>query len=119
VPTVGASGAIAGVMGAYLLLYPHAKVLTLIPLGFILQLAVVPAFLFLGLWFLLQVVQGLVTLGVDAVGGVAWWAHIGGFVAGVLVALVLRGRHRLRPAPHALAFKTHRLGRRPRQDPWG
>jgi membrane associated rhomboid family serine protease len=111
VPTVGASGAIAGVMGAYLLLYPHAKVLTLIPLGFILQMAVLPASLFLGLWFALQVVQGLVTLGVDAVGGVAWWAHIGGFVAGVLVAVVLRHRHRLAPAPRPVHLSTRRLGR--------
>ena len=111
VPTVGASGAIAGVMGAYLLLYPHAKVLTLIPLGFILQMAVLPASLFLGLWFLLQVLQGVVTLGQDAVGGVAWWAHIGGFVAGMLVALVLRNRHRLSPAPRIVHLSTRRLGR--------
>ena len=111
VPTVGASGAIAGVMGAYLLLYPHARVLTLIPLGFLLQTAVLPAWVFLGLWFVLQTVQGLMALGMDAVGGVAWWAHIGGFVAGVAFAAMLRTLHRLRPAPRVIALQGGRYRR--------
>jgi membrane associated rhomboid family serine protease len=108
VPTVGASGAIAGVMGAYLLLYPHARVLALIPLGFIMQLMVVPASVFLGLWFLLQLLQGSLAGGGEA-GGVAWWAHIGGFVVGVVVALVLRGLGRLRPPPERRVLVSHRM----------
>lgn len=110
-PTVGASGAIAGVMGAYLLLYPHARVLTLIPLGFLLHMTVVPAFVFLLLWFALQVVQGLFTLGNGGTGGVAWWAHIGGFVAGVAFALVLRFRDVLRPPPRVIALRGGRYRR--------
>jgi membrane associated rhomboid family serine protease len=115
VPTVGASGAIAGVMGAYLLLYPHARVLTLIPLGFILQMVVVPAWVFLGLWFLLQVFG---TLGGDGVGGVAWWAHIGGFVAGLVFAALLRNHHRLRGKPQVITLTARRLGGPRRHDPW-
>ncbi len=111
VPTVGASGAIAGVMGAYLLLYPHARVLTLIPLGILLHTAVVPAWVFLGLWFALQLLQGLVTLGGEAVGGVAWWAHIGGFVAGLAFASVQKRRDRLRPAPRVVALQGGRYRR--------
>ncbi len=91
-PTVGASGAIAGVMGAYLVLYPRAKVLTLVPIFFFLQLIEVPAFVFLGLWFLLQFLSGAGSLaqqGAD-VGGVAWWAHIGGFIAGVVLLFFFR-----------------------------
>ena len=107
-PTVGASGAIAGVMGAYLLLYPQARVLTLIPLGFLMHLTVVPAWVFLGIWFALQVVQGLFTLGVDGMGGVAWWAHIGGFVAGIAFAALLRRRDRLQPPPRVLALRGGR-----------
>ena len=111
VPTVGASGAIAGVMGAYLLLYPHARVLTLIPLGILLHTVVVPAWVFLGLWFALQLLQGLVTLGGEAVGGVAWWAHIGGFVAGLAFAAVQKRRDRLRPAPRVIALQGGRYRR--------
>ncbi|MDR5675140.1 MAG: rhomboid family intramembrane serine protease [Armatimonadota bacterium] len=87
VPMVGASGAIAGVLGAYLVLFPHARILALVPLGFFTQLAEVPAVLFLPLWFLLQLVYGLASLGAPAQvgGGVAFWAHVGGFVAGVVL----------------------------------
>jgi membrane associated rhomboid family serine protease len=94
VPTVGASGAIAGVMGAYLLLFPHSTVLTLVPVFFFLHVAEVPAVLFLGFWFLTQLFSGTLALaaaGAQA-GGVAWWAHIGGFVVGFLWAVPLRGR---------------------------
>jgi membrane associated rhomboid family serine protease len=70
----------------------------------LLQTAVLPAWVFLGLWFLLQTVQGLMALGMDAVGGVAWWAHIGGFVAGLAFAAVLRTQQRLRPAPRVIAL---------------
>jgi membrane associated rhomboid family serine protease len=82
VPTIGASGAIAGVMGAYLLLFPRAKVLTLIPIFFIPYFINIPAYLFLGFWFLLQFISAAGSSG--QAGGVAWWAHIGGFVFGMI-----------------------------------
>lgn len=82
VPTIGASGAIAGVMGAYFLLYPGAKVLTLIPIFFIPYFIQIPAFLFLGFWFVLQFISAAGSSG--QAGGVAWWAHIGGFVFGMI-----------------------------------
>ncbi len=82
VPLVGASGAIAGVLGAYLVLYPHARVVTIVPVFFIIELATVPAVFVIGLWFLLQVAQGVGSLGMMT--GVAWWAHVGGFIAGAL-----------------------------------
>ena len=86
IPTLGASGAIAASLGAYLVLYPRSRVLSLLPLGFFMRLTMVPAIIVLGLWFLLQLMQGLVSLGGPDVGGVAFWAHIGGFVAGFLLA---------------------------------
>ena len=82
IPTIGASGAIAGVMGAYLLLYPGAKILTLIPIFFIPYFVQIPAFLFLGFWFLLQFISAAGSSG--QAGGIAWWAHIGGFVFGMI-----------------------------------
>lgn len=88
-PTVGASGAIAGVMGAYLLLYPRAMVLTLIPITFFLPIVTIPAPIFLGIWFLMQFFQGTFALASTQAEGVAWWAHIGGFAFGAAVALVL------------------------------
>lgn len=91
VPTVGASGAIAGVLGAYVVLFPWAAVLTIVPIFFFIEIARVPAFLVIGFWFLLQVGNGVASLGADVAqtGGVAWFAHIGGFVLGVLIALVI------------------------------
>lgn len=86
IPTVGASGAIAAVLGAYLVLYPQQRVLTVIPLGFFMRIAMLPAGLVLGMWFVLQFFQGLMSMGGPDVGGVAFWAHIGGFVAGVVLA---------------------------------
>ena len=95
VPMVGASGAIAGVLGAYLLLFPSARVVTLVPLGLFWNTIELPAFVFLGVWFLIQWVQGLTTIGqVAGVGGVAFWAHIGGFVCGMIGVLILRPRQR-------------------------
>ncbi|MER3456211.1 MAG: rhomboid family intramembrane serine protease [candidate division GAL15 bacterium] len=86
VPMVGASGAIAGVLGAYLVLFPRARILALVPMGFFTQLAEVPAMLFLPLWFVLQLLYGVASLGVSTqAGGVAFWAHVGGFVAGVVL----------------------------------
>jgi membrane associated rhomboid family serine protease len=86
-PMIGASGAISGVMGAYLLLYPRARVLTLFPILFFFTFLEVPAFFFLGYWFLLQFFSGALTLTLSErwVGGVAWWAHIGGFVSGMIL----------------------------------
>jgi membrane associated rhomboid family serine protease len=86
IPTVGASGAIAAVLGAYLVLYPQSKVLTLVPLGFFIRMTMVPAVVVLGLWFVLQFFSGLMSIGGPDVGGVAFWAHIGGFVVGVVLA---------------------------------
>lgn len=94
IPTVGASGAIAAVLGAYLVLYPQSKVLTIIPLGFFIRMSLLPAGIVLGLWFVLQFFSGVLSLGGPDVGGVAFWAHIGGFVAGVVMAkLFARRRH--------------------------
>jgi rhomboid family protein len=91
VPVIGASGAIAAVLGAYLVLYPRARVLSLVFLGFFYQLLQVPAVIVLGLWFLIQLVDGAASLGGSASsGGVALFAHIGGFLLGVAVALVVR-----------------------------
>ncbi len=86
-PTVGASGAIAGVLGAYLVLYPRAGVLTLIPLGFFFRIVRIPALFVLGFWIVLQIVFGLVSLPLAhaAQGGIAWFAHLGGFAAGLLL----------------------------------
>jgi len=85
VPMVGASGAISGVMGAYLVLYPRARVYTLVPLGFILQTFALPAWAMLLYWAFLQLVSGVTSVADDGSGGVAFWAHIGGFVAGVVL----------------------------------
>ena len=89
VPTIGASGAIAGVMGAYAFLFPHARVLAVLPLVIIIQTFVLPASVFLGIWFLIQTFSGISAAASGAAGGVAWWAHIGGFVAGLLVGAVV------------------------------
>lgn len=94
-PTIGASGAIAGVLGAYMVLFPHARIQTLLFLGYFARLTQLPALLVLGFWFVLQLFNGLMALGVAQVGGVAWFAHIGGFVAGLLlVRLFTLGRRR-------------------------
>lgn len=95
IPTVGASGAIGAVLGAYLVLFPQSRVVTFIPLGFYMRLTVLPASIVLILWFILQLFSGLLSLGGPDVGGVAFWAHIGGFIAGVLMALVLGRRRRV------------------------
>jgi len=93
VPTVGASGAIGAVLGAYLVLYPRRRVLTLLFLGYFIRMVMVPAVYLLGFWILMQVFSGLMSLGGPDVGGVAFWAHIGGFAAGaLLVPLFARRR---------------------------
>ncbi|HEX8990897.1 MAG TPA: rhomboid family intramembrane serine protease, partial [Anaerolineales bacterium] len=83
VPTIGASGAIAGVLGAYLILYPRAKVASLVPILFIFTIIELPAFLFLLFWFVSQLFSGWLALQGAAGSGVAWWAHVGGFVFGM------------------------------------
>jgi membrane associated rhomboid family serine protease len=87
-PTIGASGAIAGVLGAYLMLYPQARVLTLVPIFYFIRIVEIPALIYLGFWFVSQLFNGLFALAAADVfqsGGVAWWAHIGGFVFGLAV----------------------------------
>ena len=92
VPMVGASGAISAVLGAYIVLFPGARILSLVFLGFFYQLIEVPALIVLGLWFALQLIDGIGSLGLaGAEGGVAFFAHIGGFVAGVVVGVLVRG----------------------------
>ena len=100
VPTIGASGAIAGVMGAYMAKFPHSRILTLVPIFIFIQLIEIPAVFILAYWFILQVFSGVGEIGHSNVsqGGVAWFAHIGGFVAGYLLVRVMgasdRYRHR-------------------------
>ena len=93
-PTVGASGAISGILGAYLVLYPGAKVLTLVPLIFIWFTVDLPAFVILGYWFAIQFLSGIGSVGAKAGGGVAYWAHIGGFVLGVAMVKIWPDRPR-------------------------
>jgi membrane associated rhomboid family serine protease len=98
-PSIGASGAIAGVLGAYLLLFPRARVTTVIPIFFFITVREIPAVIVLGLWFVLQLFVGVASLGVaDAAnsGGVAYFAHIGGFVAGMVLIAVMGGLRRQR-----------------------
>src|SRR5262249_25456951 len=104
IPMVGASGAIGGVMGAYAILYPRARVHTLIILGFYMRTVAVPAAFMLGYWFLLQILGGLPTIGSEA-GGVAFWAHVGGFGAGVVLLYVFRNPQ-LVAAQRALSART-------------
>jgi len=102
IPLIGASGAVAGVLGAYVLLFPRASVLTIIPIFFIIEVARVPAFLVIGFWFLLQLANGVASLDPTMMSGadVAWFAHLGGFAAGlvitapVLIAGKIRETHR-------------------------
>lgn len=95
IPTVGASGAIAGVMGAYFVLYPTARVITIVPIFFFPLFLELPAILYLGIWFYGQFFSGILSLvGPGQVGGIAWWAHIGGFIAGILLRFVFVQRRR-------------------------
>jgi membrane associated rhomboid family serine protease len=100
IPMVGASGAIAGVMGAYFVLYPKSRIVTLIPLFFFFQVIEVPAILFLGIWFIMQFLSGVgsivTAVGGQSGGGVAVWAHVAGFVAGISGVIVFRRPERQR-----------------------
>lgn len=96
IPTIGASGAISGVLAAYVLFFPTARVITLVPLFFLPWFVEIPALFYLGMWFVSQLLNGVFTVitGAQAFGGVAWWAHIGGFVGGMLAApLFVRRRY--------------------------
>ncbi len=95
VPLVGASGAISGVMGAYLVMFPHSRILILIFLVFYIDVVEIPALVYLGVWFLFQILSGVGS--VDAPATIAFWAHVGGFVAGLLLVFVFRQRAREEP----------------------
>ena len=92
VPALGASGAISGVMGAYLILYPRSQILTLV----FIFLVPVPAVIILGIWFVLQFLSAFGSLGTVTSGGVAWWAHVGGFLMGMLITMMARGKRSAR-----------------------
>jgi membrane associated rhomboid family serine protease len=111
VPMVGASGAISGVMGAYLVLYPRVRVFTLVPLGFFITSIALPAWVMLIYWMVLQLVGGFTRIGAGAEGGVAFWAHIGGFVAGLVLVKVFERSDRVRQ------HRAHHW--RPRRAGWG
>jgi membrane associated rhomboid family serine protease len=100
VPMVGASGAIAGVMGAYFVLYPRSRIVTLVPIFFFIQILEVPALFFLGIWFLMQFLSGVGSVatatGGEPGGGIAFWAHVAGFAAGIGTVLVFRKPDRQR-----------------------
>ncbi len=92
IPTIGASGAISGVLAAYLLMFPGARIITVIPIFVFLHFAELPALLVLGFWFVMQFFNGILSLGYHTagMGGVAWWAHIGGFLAGLVLIVPFR-----------------------------
>jgi membrane associated rhomboid family serine protease len=100
IPTIGASGAIAGVMGAYMILYPKSRILTLIPIFFFFQFIEIPAVFFLGIWFIFQFLSAA---GTGGQGGIAWWAHIGGFIFGIIFLRLF------------LLFKKSRIGGKVKQ----
>jgi len=102
IPMIGASGAVSGVLGAYLLLFPYATILTLMIFGFFIRSVHIPAVIVLGFWIVLQLINGWLTMSASATGrgesgGVAWFAHIGGFLAGMLLLLLFRPRPSRRP----------------------
>jgi membrane associated rhomboid family serine protease len=99
VPSLGASGAISGVLGAYIVFFPRSRILTLIPLLIIFFTVRIPAVIFIGLWFLMNFLSGVSSLGSLNSGGVAWWAHVGGFLLGVLIAAFVKLVGTGRPTP--------------------
>ncbi len=92
IPMIGASGAISGILGAYLVLYPHARVHTLMFFGFFVQVVRIPALIVIGFWAIIQILNGLVTASITHQGGVAWFAHIGGFLFGLFTIKLWRPR---------------------------
>lgn len=96
IPLIGASGAVSGLLAAYLVSFPHGRILTLVTLGFFITTFMLPAWVMIGYWIVLQVIQGTMSLGIDAdTGGVAWFAHIGGFVAGLALVFLFRDKNRV------------------------
>jgi len=96
VPLIGASGAISGLLAAYIVCFPNGRVVTAVVFGFFITTMMVPAWIMIGYWILLQVIQGVVSLGIDAdTGGVAWFAHIGGFAAGLVLVFPFRRADRV------------------------
>ncbi len=95
-PTIGASGAISGILGAYFFMFPSSRIYTLIPIFFFWDIIEIPAFFYLGIWFFMQFLNGIASIGIDHfLGGVAWWAHIGGFLTGIaLLRLFVPGFRR-------------------------
>lgn len=96
IPMVGASGAVSAVLGAYLLLYPRARVLTLVFLGFFVTVIRLPALIVIGFWAIIQFVSGLSTMESDVSGGVAWFAHIGGFIFGIMIVMLNKRKRKTR-----------------------
>jgi membrane associated rhomboid family serine protease len=97
VPAIGASGAVAGVLGAYLISYPTARILVVLPIFFFIQFFELPALIVLGFWFFLQFLNGAASIvRSSATGGVAWWAHIGGFIGGIIIFRLFKPRPRVR-----------------------
>jgi membrane associated rhomboid family serine protease len=98
VPTIGASGAIAGVMGAYVVKFPHSRIVTLVPIFFFLTTMEIPASIMLIYWFAIQFFSGIGSVGYSHLsqGGVAWFAHVGGFLAGIVLIFALRPHERYR-----------------------
>ncbi|MFM8407094.1 MAG: rhomboid family intramembrane serine protease [Pirellulaceae bacterium] len=114
IPTIGASGAIAGVMGAYLLLYPKAKVMSVLPLLIIFPVIILPAWIFLGLWFAFQFYNGWASMNASEQTGVAWFAHVGGFVAGMALAVGMKFAHHVSPPVDGVLAGTEKDGFYPR-----
>ena len=112
VPTIGASGAVAGVLGSYLLLHPGNRVNCLLILGIFIRVIQLPAFAVLGFWFIMQLFSGVGSIGADEVGGVAYWAHVGGFVAGFILMIPIALFTGIRDRP------AHRRGRPLEYDDW-
>jgi membrane associated rhomboid family serine protease len=116
VPTVGASGAISGLLAAYIVCFPHGKIISIVTLGFFFTTLLLPAWVMIGYWIVLQVIQGALSLGFEAAdGGVAWFAHIGGFAAGLLLVFLFRQPDRVEFQRAARA----RPDRRERDLGWG
>ena len=111
VPTIGASGAISGIMGAYIVLFPRSRILTLVPLIIFFFTARLPALLMIGYWFVIQFLSGVGSLGESDQGGVAWWAHIGGFLLGAFLVWGLREGRSARPFPIRIAIRQPRRTR--------
>lgn len=117
VPMIGASGAVAGALGGYLVLFPHSRVLTVLPIFYFVQLIEIPAPVFLVIWFVFQNLAPA-ALSPPELGGVAYWAHIGGFAAGAAVCFAFRGRLLERPVQWRHPARTRYEWHRPRRRPW-